>query len=42
MSSDNKEAVFLTNIIKELVNNPEKINVTQETDRQGIKLTLVS
>lgn len=35
-----KEAAFLESIVKELVEHPDKLEITQELDNQGIKLTL--
>lgn len=40
MNGENREATFLTSIIKEIVNKPDMVNVVQEKDNQGIKLTL--
>ena len=40
MSGENKEASFLEMIVKGIVQNPEAVQITQEVDRQGVKLTL--
>ena len=40
MSDEKKETEFLGNIIRQIVNNPEKVKIDQETDRQGVKLTV--
>ena len=34
------ESIFLSNIIKEVVDNPDKVEVTQSTDKMGVKLIL--
>ncbi len=41
MTEDMKEAEFLTSIIKKIVDSPDEVQVKQESDQQGIKLTLV-
>ena len=35
-----QETQFLLDIIKNVVDNPEKVEVLHEVDRQGVKLTL--
>ena len=35
-----KEAEFLTNLVKEVVSKPAAVSVEQETDEGGLKLTL--
>ena len=40
MTQEKEEAEFLANIIRKVVDNPEKVNVEQEVDKQGVKLTL--
>jgi len=37
---ENKEAQFLKEIVQKVVDNPDNVNVTQEVDKQGVKLTL--
>ena len=38
--TNEKEGQFLATIIKAVVDNPDKVTVEQEVDRQGVKLTL--
>lgn len=40
MANEKEEGQFLANIIKAIVDNPDKVTVDQEVDRQGVKLTL--
>lgn len=40
MTQEKEEAQFLTNIIQKIVDNPDKVHVEQEVDKQGVKLTL--
>ena len=35
-----KESVFLQSIVKEIVDTPDAVEVIQEVDKQGVKLTL--
>ncbi len=40
MTQVKEEAQFLKEIIQRIVDNPEKVMVEQEVDKQGVKLTL--
>ena len=40
MTQEKKEAQFLEEIIQRIVDNPDKVMVEQEVDKQGVKLTL--
>lgn len=40
MEKQNVEADFLKNLVQEVVDNPDKVHVDQEIDKQGTKLTL--
>ena len=35
-----QERTFLLNIVKEIVDNPNDVEIAQETDKMGVKLTL--
>ena len=37
---ENEESVFLKEIVQKVVDNPDKVKVTQEVDKQGVKLNL--
>ena len=40
MTQEKEEAQFLKDIIQRIVDNPDKVAVEQEVDKQGVKLTL--
>ncbi len=40
MTQEKEEAQFLKDIIQRIVDNPDKVMVEQEVDKQGVKLTL--
>ena len=40
MSEENKEVLFLENITKGIVDNPDSVSVVKEIDDKGVKLTL--
>ena len=40
VENDKKEAAFLENLVKVIVEKPDAVKVDQEVDRQGVKLTL--
>ena len=40
MTQEKEESQFLTTIIQKIVDNPDKVHVDQEVDKQGVKLTL--
>ena len=37
---EKEEAQFLKGIVQKVVDNPDKVSVEQEVDKQGVKLTL--
>lgn len=40
MTQEKEESQFLKEIIQRIVDNPDKVMVEQEVDKQGVKLTL--
>lgn len=40
MTQEKEEAQFLKDVIQRIVDNPDKVMVEQEVDKQGVKLTL--
>ena len=40
MLKEKEESQFLTEVIQRIVDNPDKVVVEQEVDKQGVKLTL--
>ena len=40
MTQEKEEAQFLKDIIQRIVDNPDKVMVEHEVDKQGVKLTL--
>ena len=40
MTQEKEEAQFLKEVIQRIVDNPDKVMVEQEVDKQGVKLTL--
>lgn len=40
MTQEKEESQFLASIIKKVVDHPDKVNVEQEVDKQGVKMTL--
>ena len=40
MTEEKEETQFLKGIIQKIVDNPDKVMVEQEVDKQGVKLTL--
>lgn len=40
MSQEKEESQFLRDVIQRIVDNPDKVTVEQEVDKQGVKLTL--
>ncbi|MCY4576881.1 MAG: KH domain-containing protein [Candidatus Kaiserbacteria bacterium] len=40
MTQEKEEAQFLREIIQRIVDNPDKVTVEHEVDKQGVKLTL--
>ena len=40
MTTEKPESQFLKGIIEKIVDNPDKVMVDQEVDKQGVKLTV--